>query len=70
MLRWTKGNVLIRPGEELQQDKKNRRKNKSYSSSYQSYATDTTAFVTKKGSLRIRSIGFDDAGTYSCRGEP
>jgi hypothetical protein len=33
-----------------------------------SYA-DTSAFVTKKGSLNIKSVTFADAGIYTCLGE-
>ena len=30
---------------------------------------DTTAFVTKKGSLRIKRLQSKDAGLYTCLGE-
>ena len=31
---------------------------------------DTSATVTKKGSLRIKRLSFADAGMYTCLGEP
>lgn len=63
MIRWTKGSVLIRAGEDLQ-----KRRAQGHIRSEAAAGGGSEAFVTKKGSLRIRDIGFEDAGVYTCRG--
>ena len=51
---------MVRPG--------GTKKKNAYTSSGLPYAK-TSAFVTKKGALRIKKIAVEDAGIYSCLGK-
>ena len=54
-IQWAKGDQLIPSGGK----KKTRKRNT---------AGGINAFVTRKGSLRIPGIGYQDAGIYTCMG--
>ena len=54
-IRWVKGDLAIPKGGSYKQMRRRRDIAKK-------------AFVTKKGSLRIRNIGFEEAGIYTCLG--
>ena len=54
---WAKGDAMIRHGGPV-----------ALGTAVGSFA-DTSATVTKKGSLRIKRLTFADAGMYTCLGE-
>ena len=56
LIQWAKGEVLIARGG----SKKARKRDIS---------SGRNAFVTRKGSLRIPGIGYQDAGIYTCMGK-
>ena len=60
-IKWSKNNAVVRPG--------NVKRSQTRSSIDGKLFAKTSAFVTKKGTLRIKSINVEDAGTYQCFGK-